>query len=541
MRRMPYSRQPYIYVRLSKEDLSDGAEPVELKLEKRKLIAHGLAAQHGQAVPEENIFVEVVSAKTIERRDRFRQVLELAKAGRVSYLFTPYFDRLLRGSKRDEADAEDSLKDGEVVVVSTEGTFDFGDPNFDASQGLAFTVRNAVSRQYLYDLSKKLKETNLIRTKNGQRSAGFAPYGYEWVRPVYRNKKLVESGRYETVPEEYAVLTEICRRIWTDGARSISADLNKRYRALSHPKPPSVHNRLGWSHSTIFAMMKNPFYCGYPAHRFVNRRNGRKTLDRDQWVMPNERQEYECPFSLAEWERLQHHLTSRKRVGTPKTGKQSFLTGILTCANGRFMTNRVRYYACTCRDYATMHKGMAISEPKINQVGYDLVKQAILALPQQLLSRRGSADQSKTEQEYRLTMNQLHEARQVRDDLILHSSTHIRIYGQEAYEEVCRQNKSRLDKLEEHTARLQEQLRAPALTLLTPLLNSVHTLGFETFWNAATIPERRIMIGAVIDRLTLVEPSGRYIKEVIVYPQDWLAEYVSLPERVTMPLRVAKR
>lgn len=284
----------------------------------------------------------------------------------------------------------------------------------------------------------------------------------------------------------------------------------------------------------------NPFYAGFPAHRFVTKRRGRVLLDRSEWVMPDERLTYPCRLTLPEWERLQHHIAARKLVGTPKTNKQAILTGVLCCSNGRFMTNRVNCYACTCRDYATRHKGMAIHEPKINKVGFDLVRQAVMALPEKLLDRRVAGSQGEADREYRVALSKFEEVRKLREDLILHAATHVKIYGQAAYEQVCLANRQQIDELEQRVAELEEVIHAPNLARLMPLLQSAHVMGFDAFWEAATVIEKRTMIAMVVARLVLVEPERRLVEEVVVEPQSWLGEYLALPERVRLPGRRLK-
>ena len=114
----------------------------------------------------------------------------------------------------------------------------------------------------------------------------------------------------------------------------------------------------------------------------------------------------------------------------------------------------------------------------------------------------------------------------------------MKIYGQAAYEDVCRANRSKIEALEEQTAALEIVIHAPNIAQLTPLLRTVHELGFETFWNAATATEKRTTISMILARIIVVEPTIKVIEQVLVEPQGWLNEYVKLPESMSLPYRM---
>lgn len=181
---------------------------------------------------------------------------------------------------------------------------------------------------------------------------------------------------------------------------------------------------------------------------------------------------------------------------------------------------------------------MAINEPRINKVVVDLVRTAITGLPEDLLSRTAVSSPLDADRDYRLASALLQEARQLRDDLILHAGTHVKIYGQAAYEEVCRTNRSKIEALEEQTAALETVIHAPNIAQLTLLLRRVHELGFETFWNAASASEKRTMISMIVARIVMVELTIKVVEQVVVEQQSWLAEYVILPESIDLPYRM---
>ncbi len=117
-------------------------------------------------------------------------------------------------------------------------------------------------------------------------------------------------------------------------------------------------------------------------------------------------------------------------------------------------------------------------------------------------------------------------------------ATHIAIYGQEIYEDVCRTNRSKIDALEEQTSALEAAIHAPNFAQLTPLLRTVQELGFEIFWNAATATEKRTMISIILAKVIIIEPPKKVIEQVFVEPQGWLSEYVILPESIDLPYRM---
>ena len=153
------------------------------------------------------------------------------------------------------------------------------------------------------------------------------------------------------------------------------------------------------------------------------------------------------------------------------------------------------------------------------------------------VKRGATPDDGKTDWEYRQAVSHLQEARQLRNDLILHAATLVKIYGQSVYEDVCTANRAKIEALEEQVLVIDAVIRAPNLSRLTPLLKTVHELGFQAFWDAATVIEKRTMISTILARIVIVEPTERYIEEAIVEPQAWLAEYITLPERVSIARR----
>jgi site-specific DNA recombinase len=193
-----------------------------------------------------------------------------------------------------------------------------------------------------------------------------APFGYRYIR------KTPECGaRYEIVPHEAVLVTEMFRRYADDGA-SI-ADLRRWLTDLG------VRTRTGkerWDRSVIWGMLRNPAYAGTavfgktqavhePAGLNRTARLAGRTVPRQVRVQDRPREEWTAipvPALVDEetFERVQQRLEDNKRFASRNTRVPSLLQGLAACAScgyGYYRTsttttagNKIYYYRCLGSD-----------------------------------------------------------------------------------------------------------------------------------------------------------------------------------------------
>ena len=530
-----HSRVPLGYGRLSKDEIDDTKEPTEIKLLKRKQIIIGLAAQHGLDLVEDNIYLEQQSAQRIDNRTEFLEVLRRIKAGECSHLLTPYQDRIMRGSKREEADIEDAFKDGEIIFVSTEGVMDFGDPDFELKHGLTFGVKNLVARQDIVRMSHKQRESNNVAVRAGSLYCGVAPFGYEWVQPVYNSKKLVEAGHYVTIPHEYELICEFFRRVRHESMNKIAREWNGQYKKTGNPDPTKAEHRpaQAWYPKTMSAWLNNPFYAGYPAKRYRTKNYGKKheLLDKENWLLADEEQPYPHPISLDEQEELQAIVKQRLNEGEPKLACDTILSGgLLYCAKDVRMRGNQHDYSCKCSEYGEKHQTKAISKPRIHFVAQQVVKDCIHALPEDLLKSSGVKKKSHGDINIQLASlkKRLRSEEQKAKDLMEYASMQISIYGKEKYEEVCKNNNATIQELKPQIEALSTELNKPDLTDIRPVLIQLLEYGFDDFWRDASREVIRDLITYFIAKIKLIAPGEGHkeCKSVQVTLTDFALEYL---------------
>ena len=193
-----------------------------------------------------------------------------------------------------------------------------------------------------------------------------APFGYRYVR------KTPESGaRYEVVPHEAALVTEMFRRYADDGAAI--ADLRRWL------TDQGVRTRTGkerWDRSVIWGMLRNPAYAGTavfgktqavhePAGLNRTARLAGRTVPRQVRVEDRPREEWTgipVPALVDEdtFDRVQQRLADNKRFAARNTKVPSLLQGMAACAScgyGYYRTStttssgkKIYYYRCLGSD-----------------------------------------------------------------------------------------------------------------------------------------------------------------------------------------------
>ena len=216
-------------------------------------------------------------------------------------------------------------------------------------------------------LAERYRRGKAWRARTGSVNVlGGAPFGYRYVR------KTPESGaRYEVIPHEAVLVSEMFRRYADDGAAI--ADLR---RWLEDQGVPTRTGKQRWDRSVIWGMLRNPAYAGtavfgntrviheQPGLNRTARLAGRttpravKTVDRPQeeWTgIP-------VPALVDEetFDRVQERLAGNKRFASRNTKVPSLLQGLAACSScgyGYYRTStttssgkKIYYYRCLGSD-----------------------------------------------------------------------------------------------------------------------------------------------------------------------------------------------
>jgi DNA invertase Pin-like site-specific DNA recombinase/predicted Fe-S protein YdhL (DUF1289 family) len=548
------------YVRLSRDD-PDATTPLSERFALRIGILQSLARQHGHLLDEENIIVEQASGGSIRERPLFRALLERCEAGEISILYSPYQDRILRGDKADEQAIEDAFVLGGVTLITTEGTINFAADDYDP---LPFEVRAFAARITRREYSKKRRETSRERTRKGLRSSGVHPYGFVWISPRYEGKQLVSPAHFQVVPEEYAVLEEVYRRIRTESLQSLARDLTDRYRRTGSPPPPNRSKERAaagsvWHPITLRRLLENPLYAGYlTSHKKkkVKRGGGGMRLadvPRSEWVFSEEVQTFRHPdpppgqeahhwrlTTLAEQEEIAALLRQRGSQGGGRPGKVFILTGLLCCPQGRGMIGKREGYICECARLEGPHPTQYLALWKAHQVAFAALDAALNALPERLLqSRPAKTDRSALRAAYERNRRELVDCRENAHDLMENRRRHVANYGEADYDATCQRNADRLRALESEQQALQARLDAPDLDIALPLLARIRETGLMAAWQAWSGEEQRQVVRLVLARIEVVgrAEAHKHARSVRVVYQDWLKPVKGLPVSLTLPTR----
>lgn len=484
---------------------------------------------------DDAILYERVSAARLSKRPDFLALLSDCAAGKVTHLLTNYQDRLLRGDKRDEATIEEALLSGRVTLLTTEGVVIF-DETYDSQHALTFEMKAAFARHYLRDIAKKHREANRQRQRRGRRSGGFAPYGYLWTLdqrdPVTR--QVITPARYETLPEEYAVVVEIFRRIRTEGISTLVSDFNRRLQATGSPKPAGSRRTSRaaqfWQIGTLHRILHNPHYAGFPAHRSTILRNGKQvTLPPSEWLLAENEQDYPHPVSLAEWQQVQQTLRSRQAIGAPRLACHLLLTGLLHCAQGRSMSaGNGQSYRCHCRVEGFAHPGMGWYAHLAETAAYHVLCEAFAALPADFApQRRSKKERERLGAEYLEAVRVREEKREYDEHLKAHFALLLRSWSEEEYTAQKCKAKAERDAAEARVVELDAQLAVPDSGEIAPLLARLRQRGLPVYWEKATPAERRTLMHGAFARIDLEAPEaiGQQIRFFTVTPRAWLAPF----------------
>lgn len=511
------------YVRLSRTELRDVGS-FEEKVARHIEILLRLARDYNVPLTREQIHVELRSGEKLENRPALQGILQRCRSRQTRGVLTMSMDRLTR-SMVDQDTIAKAFFDGATVLVTSEGVTVF-DTHLDLTP---WQAKSMVAEMERGRTSFRSRIHNEARASRGVRSQGFAPYGYRWVCTQYAedHRTVVTPGHYEIVPDEYPTVEYIFRAIYDNGINAIVGELNRRLRETGAPLPPGQRRRPGaasdcWIRSSLRAILSNPFYAGYPAHRHQIGRGTRRThLPRDEWILPDQPLDYPHPLSdLAAWEELVARIRNRSpHANMPTNITNGLLTGLLRCPAGKPMASSgPTRYGCICSHRAEPHLVGSIDRGSVDTAVVAALR-AYLASGEfnRLIVNPPEIDRNACRHQYRAIQRALEQEERVIEDMMRSATTVISIWGEAMYRE-------KADAVQKRVAELRAQCDALAAMLATPDASEQRTIteamrqvgkgdlaqGFDIAWAQATFLRRREVLQSFVSSVQIDAPPPPY-------------------------------
>ena len=312
-------------------------------------------------VPDEWVFADEGHSGATLARPALEALRDLAAQGCLDVVLVYSPDRLARKF------AYQALLIEELARAGVRTEFVKGPRGDSPEDQLLVQFQGMFAEYEKAQLMERYRRGKAWRAKSGSVNVlSGAPFGYRYVR-----KTSQDGARYEVVPHEAALVTEMFRRYADDGAAI--ADLRRWLTA------EGVRTRTGkerWDRSVIWGMLRNPAYAGTavfgktravhePAGLNRTARLAGRTVPRQVRTTDRPKEEWTgipVPALVDEetFDRVQQRLEDNKRFASRNAKVPSLLQGMAACAScgyGYYRTStttsagkKIYYYRCLGSD-----------------------------------------------------------------------------------------------------------------------------------------------------------------------------------------------
>lgn len=231
-----------MYLRKSRAD--DADEPVEETLRRHRETLLEFAAKNALAIPEKNIYKEVVSGDALYARPEMLRLLKDVEAEEFDAVLCIDIDRLGRGSMAEQGIILETFKSSGTKIMTPGKTVDLdNDADEDYTEFKTF-----LSRQELKMIKRRLRAGTQRTIKDGGYIAN-APYGYE---KDYINKKPTLK-----INEDEARIVRLMFKMYVEdgtGCQAIAETVN----AMGAKPRRSDH----FGRTSVMKILKNNVYIG---------------------------------------------------------------------------------------------------------------------------------------------------------------------------------------------------------------------------------------------------------------------------------------
>lgn len=318
------------------------------------------AASLGFVVPPDWIFEDEGFSGATLVRPSLERLRDIAAQVHIEVLLCYSPDRLARKY------AYQALLLEELGRVGTEVRFLKGAKAETPEDELLLQFQGMIAEYERAQIAERTRRGKAHRARAGSVNVlSGAPYGYRYLR------KTVESEAcYEVVEPQASVVREIFRR-YTEENLSIGA----LARWLSASGVPTSSGKATWDRSVVWAILRNPAYCGRAAFAKTMRTDDQKKATRplrlkggkvarrpvvkdrprEQWV------EIAVPAIVSDtmFDLADRRLQDNKRFATRRTVEPTLLQGLVACrscgyayyrTSTRTSLRKIYYYRCLGSD-----------------------------------------------------------------------------------------------------------------------------------------------------------------------------------------------
>lgn len=319
------------YVRKSRTD--DPLLTVEEVLAKHEQMLNEWVERNqpdGGPIPESNIYREVGSGETIEKRPEMQALLRRIESPKIKALLCVEPSRLTRGDLEDIGYLVKILRYTNTIVITLQGAYDLNDER-DREQ----FERELMRGNEFLNYTKKIQwNGRLLSVQNGNYIGQTAPYGFKKVA-IKEGKRTCHT--LEPHPDQAPIVKRIFEMYASGmGCVKIANQLDAEH--VPAPKGKS------WSPDALPKMLSNVHYIG-KVH--WNQRKTVRAVEDGEVVVSRPRAEEYLVFEgkhpaiidLELWEKVQAIKGTHPRNHAAKNLTNP-LAGLLWCSCGKAMTGR---------------------------------------------------------------------------------------------------------------------------------------------------------------------------------------------------------
>jgi site-specific DNA recombinase len=314
------------------------------------------AEEQGCIVPEEYIFKDEGYSGAILIRPGLEKVRDLSAEGQIQAVLIYSPDRLSRNY------AYQVVLMDEFSACGTEVLF-VNSPKADTpEEALLLQFQGMIAEYERAMIKERSRRGKRFKAKSGVVSVLCgAPYGYNY------NRKTEETAAYYEINEDEALIVQEVYRKYAEEFLSIGAIT----RELNARKVPTRKRISKWERSTVWAMLRNPAYCGkacYGKTEITERQRITKPLRAKNGHSPRNSSNREKPreewieisvpaiVSQSIFDIVQERLKSNKIHSQRNTKVETLLQGMMVCSECGYSLyrsytetsakKRIYYYRC---------------------------------------------------------------------------------------------------------------------------------------------------------------------------------------------------
>ena len=343
-----------LYLRKSRQD--DPNETVEEVLAKHEAILQEHAKRElGYAIPEENIYREVVSGESIDERFEIKKILARLEDPAVKGVLVVEPSRLSRGDLKDCGRLIDAFRYTHTLVGTPMMTY-----NLENKMERKFFQDELLrGNDYLEYTKEILLRGRIAAVKRGCFIGNYAPYGYKKI-------KIGKDHTLEIIEEEAEVVRMVFDWYTIDDMTPFRIAQKLNEMGIKAPRGEK------WNKDTIRVMVRNIHYAGKVRFNYIKEtpvlENGEvvtKRMKQPEEEIIIAEGKHTAIIEWATWEKACEYVARNPRVKHTYDLKNP-LSGVLRCAKcGRVMSIHPYKHATDrfeCRTKPRCYKSIKVDD-----------------------------------------------------------------------------------------------------------------------------------------------------------------------------------